>query len=330
MTRAPLRFLLAVLVLWTGVRAAILLPDWTQELSPLPVAAAAPAPASKAAPLPVLAEAVLPSSPVTGQQVSPQLAERASYPPSRPSLVATVRALPGPQAPPSSRMSPATVSQPLAFTPIPQPPVPATASRWSVSAWLLVRDEGGAALAPGGTLGGSQAGARVTYALGHGVALSGRAYVPLRRTSGAELAAGIDWRPIPPLPVSLLAERRQRLGGEGRNAFALTVHGGTSRALTPRLRFDLYGQAGVVGTVRRDLFIDGSIRIARRIGPVELGAGVWGAAQPGASRLDSGPSLSWRLPLPDTNLRLQADWRFRLAGEARPDSGPALTLAADF
>jgi hypothetical protein len=219
--------------------------------------------------------------------------------------------------------------QPIALDPVPRPAAPAR-SRWSASAWLLIRDEGGAALAPGGTLGGSQAGARVTYALGGGLALSGRAYLPLRRTAGAELAAGVDWRPVPSLPVNLLAERRQRLGPEGRSAFSLTLYGGTTRTLTPHLRIDAYGQAGMVGARRRDLFVDASVRIARRIGPVELGAGAWGAAQPGAARLDAGPSLSWRLPVRDANLRLQADWRVRLTGDASPGSGPALTLAADF
>ena len=86
----------------------------------------------------------------------------------------------------------------------------------------------------------------------------------------------------------------------------------------------------MVGLRSRDLFADGSVRIARRLGPVELGVGAWGAAQPGVARLDAGPSLSWRLPVADANLRLQADWRFRLAGDALPRSGPALTLAADF
>src|SRR5205085_6607961 len=133
----------------------------------------------------------------------------------------------------------------------------------------------GAALAPGGTLGGSQAGTRIAFALGDGLALSGRAYLPLRRSAGAELAAGVDWRPVPSLPVGLLAERRQRLGREGRNAFALTLYGGAGRSLTPRTRLDLYGQAGIVGVRARDLFADGAARLSRRVGPVDLGAGVW-------------------------------------------------------
>jgi hypothetical protein len=222
------------------------------------------------------------------------------------------------------------LAQSSGFSLIPPRPSPAHSSRWSLSAWLLIRDEGGAALAPGGTLGGSQAGARVTYSLSHGLGLSGRAYLPLRHAAGAELAAGIDWRPLRSIPVNLLAERRQRLGRDGRSAFALTLYGGASRNLTPRIRLDVYGQAGMVGLRRRDLFADGSLRLARRVGPVELGAGTWGAAQPGAERLDAGPSLSWRLPIQGPSLRLQADWRFRIAGNAAPRSGPSLTLAADF
>jgi hypothetical protein len=220
---------------------------------------------------------------------------------------------------------------PVAFASPALRPAPAGTSRWSVSAWLLVRDEGGApSLAPGGTLGGSQAGARIVYALGGGLALSARISLPLRNRAGAELAAGVDWQPVPALPVHLLAERRQRLGRDGRSAFALTFYGGASRNLGPRLRLDAYGQAGMVGLRSRDLFADGALHVSRRVGPAELGAGIWGAAQPGAARLDAGPSLSWRPPVPRANLRLQADWRFRLAGDAAPRSGPALTLAVDF
>ncbi|HKR24119.1 MAG TPA: hypothetical protein VJS15_02580 [Allosphingosinicella sp.] len=213
------------------------------------------------------------------------------------------------------------------------PFLPATprARRWSASAWLLLRDDGGGgALAPGGTLGGSQAGARLLRPIGRGLALSGRLYLPLRRHSAAEAAAGLDWRPVARLPLHLLAERRQALGKDGRSAFALTLYGGASSELPRRLRLDAYGQAGVVGTRARDVFVDGSARISAPLGPVEIGGGAWGAAQPGAWRVDAGPSISYRLPVRGAALRLQADWRFRLAGDAAPGSGPALTLAADF
>jgi hypothetical protein len=338
MRSAPLRFLVTALALWAGMRAAILLPGWpggtarasTDRTEAGPGAAGA----SRAPTGPVAIATAERGMPVLPPGPAPEPVWRAPFgalpQPAIRMIAGPAPVPPSPSSPTVPAVAPARAA-PAAVPAIPfQPPGPGT-SRWSVSAWLLVRDEGrDRALAPGGTLGGSQAGARVTYGLGGGFSLSGRAYLPLRRPAGAELAAGLDWRPVAALPFNLLAERRQRLGREGRSAFAVTLYGGASRALTPRLRLDLYGQAGVVGLRSRDLFADGSLRLARRIGPVELGAGAWGAAQPGAARLDAGPGLSWRLPVRDANIRLQADWRFRLAGDAAPRSGAALTLATDF
>jgi hypothetical protein len=59
------------------------------------------------------------------------------------------------------------------------------------------------------------------------------------------------------------------------------------------------------------------------IGPVEVGAGAWGGAQPGAARLDMGPQASFRIPVGRTGIRASAEWRFRVAGDAEPGSGPA-------
>lgn len=222
-------------------------------------------------------------------------------------------------------ISPPTITAGMSVLPNPARP------RWSGSAWLLVRDRGGqAALAPGGTLGGSQAGARLLYRVGGGLALSGRAYLPLRRTAGAEVAAGLDWQPSERIPIHILAERRQDLGGAGRSAFALTVYAGADGRLPAGLRGEVYAQAGVVGVRSRDLFVDASARVSAPVGPVEIGGSAWGAAQPGASRLDAGPHISYRLPVKNTHIRVQADWRFRIAGDAAPDSGPALTLGMDF
>lgn len=206
--------------------------------------------------------------------------------------------------------------------------------RWSGSAWLLLRRDGGASLAPAGTLGGSQAGVRLLYRLNGDArrpfALSGRLYVPLRRAAGAEAAVGLDWRPNARIPVHILLERRQRLGREGRSAFAITAYGGGSATLGRGWRLDGYVQAGMVGARSRDVFVDGAARVSRRFGPVEAGGALWVAAQPGASRLDTGPHLT--LPIRDGGLalRLSAEYRFRIAGDARPSSGPALTLGVDF
>ncbi len=201
---------------------------------------------------------------------------------------------------------------------------------------MFVRQEAGTGgLAPGGTLGGSQAGGRLAYRLNadarRPLAVAARLYVPLERPQGAEAALGLDWQPIARLPVHLLAERRQRIGREGRSDFALTLYGGGERRiLGGRVRVEAYGQAGVVGVERPDLFADGAIRASTPIGPVEAGAGAWGGAQPGATRLDIGPQASIRLPIGRTAIRASAEWRFRVAGGAAPDSGPAITLSTDF
>jgi hypothetical protein len=131
--------------------------------------------------------------------------------------------------------------------------------------------------------------------------------------------------------VHILFERRQAIGRGGRSAFALGVYGGVSGQRLPAgLRLDAFGQAGSVGARSRDLFADGSARVTMRAGRFDVGGGVWGGAQPGASRLDAGPHVSLRLPLAGESVRLSAEWRFRIAGDAQPGSGPALSLGTDF
>jgi len=207
---------------------------------------------------------------------------------------------------------------------------PGGSRRWGLSAWAFLRRGGADALAPGGMLGGSQSGVRGTYRVAGGaapLALSLRLTVPVDRPRGAEAAAGLDWKPLRALAVHVLVERRQRLGPEGRSAFGTTVYGGGETRIGP-LRIDGYAQAGMVGLKRRDLFADGGVRAALPVGRLRVGAGAWAAAQPGVARVDLGPHAALRLP--PLNAALSADWRFRIAGNARPGSGPAVTLAADF
>jgi len=323
----PLRFLALVVGGWICIRAAILVPGWWGEVAPIPrrvAAATAPAAVAPRA----IGAAPAPASDATFARRldEPRHARPASALPPR--VFAPSRQAASPEV----ALLPAAPAEPdragLFARP---PPISTAARRWSGAAWLLVRDDRGApALAPGGTLGGSQAGARLLFRLGGGLALTGRFYLPLRRSAGAEAAAGLDWRPSERLPLRLLAERRQALGREGRSAFALTLYGGGGADLPRGLRLEAYGQAGIVGTRSRDLFADGAVRVSARLGPVEIGGGAWGAAQPGAARLDAGPQLSYRLPARSAALRLLADWRLRVAGDAAPGSGPALTLAADF
>lgn len=95
-----------------------------------------------------------------------------------------------------------------------------------------------------------------------------------------------------------------------------------------RFNLDAYFQAGIVGMNSRDLFADGAFAITRPIyGPLSAGFGLWGGVQPGVYRVDAGPRISTRLR---KNIYAHVDWRQRVSGNARPASGPALTLAADF
>lgn len=335
----PLRFLVLVVGGWVLLRAATWI-GWPVAEAPDPQLAIA----SPAAPVVVGPDAgpevrteTLPESRVRRQ--SPVMAQGSSetarrfvpvpISPSSPVAMAPHSAMPAIAAAPAMPSGPGhEVARPDTV-----PAAPARPRRWLGSAWLLVRRDGAApSLAPGGILGGSQAGGRLLYRLNddaaHPLALAARVSAPLRG-QGAEAALGLDWRPVAHLPVHLLVERRQGLDG-GRSAFAASVHGGASIALPIGGRLDAYAQAGVVGLKSRDLFADGAVRAALPFGPVEIGAGAWGAAQPGAARLDIGPQASLPLIVAGANLRLSADWRFRLVGDARPMSGPALTIGADF
>lgn len=216
-------------------------------------------------------------------------------------------------------------------SPGPAPEPGAARDRLRLTGWLLWRPSlGTSSLASGATLGDSQAGARLAYDLRPGIAASLRAYAPLRRTRGGEVAAGLTLTPLRNLPLRVTAERRQRLGSSGgRSAFAMFAEGGFyQRPLPLDFTLDGYAQGGIVGVRSRDKFVDGALTFARPlIGPVRAGGGVWGGTQPGASRLDLGPRLSLRL---NHRARVDLDWRMRVAGKARPSSGPALTIAGDF
>jgi hypothetical protein len=230
----------------------------------------------------------------------------------------------------------------------------ATADRWSVDAWAMLRppregtyrlDDADSALNPGlasaGSLGGSQAGMRISWKPLSSIGAHLRASTALmpqgrsvrnQQIVGGEAALGISWKPLASVPVRILAERRQRLGpelGGGRDAFALMAEGGLYEQPLPYgLLLDGYGQAGVVGANRRDLFADGALTATYPFMPrFAVGVGMWGGLQPGLSRFDAGPRLSYQLR---PGLRAHLDYRFRVTGNAEPRSGPAFTVSAGF
>ena len=204
--------------------------------------------------------------------------------------------------------------------------------RLQLSAWALLRREPGTgSLASGGVLGGSQAGARLTYAFDRRIAASLRTSSPVGGSRGGEVAAGVRVTPIPSIPFSITAERRQAIGkfSTGRSDFALFAEGGVyQQPLGWNLLLDGYAQAGVVGVRSRDMFADGGVTISRPVyDRFSAGFGIWGGYQPGLYRVDAGPRVSMRV---HRNVSLHLDWRQRLAGTAQPGSGPALTLGANF
>jgi hypothetical protein len=226
-----------------------------------------------------------------------------------------------------------TVSEPPPTLPV--APFRPRLDRLQLASWALLRSQqtgiaGSRSLASGGQLGASQAGVRVLYNFNRLLALSARMSSEVGRRGG-EVAAGIRVQPLVGLPVWLTAERRQRIGrfGGGRSDFALFAETGVyDRPLPWGLRLDSYLQGGVVGVKSRDLFIDGALTVTRPVyRKFSAGFGIWGGAQPGLSRLDAGPRLTVRVR---GNLKVHADWRQKVAGNARPGSGPALTLAGDF
>jgi hypothetical protein len=213
---------------------------------------------------------------------------------------------------------------------------------WSLGSWAYLRS--GSGRAPGGgiatasQLGGSQAGARLAYGFGESGRLRayGRVTLALAQVRQRELAFGFAFAPLAHVPVDVAVEQRVAAGSEGRTALAAMVVGGVGDvALPARFRLEAYGQAGVVGARRRDGFADAAVVVDREVArtpgsSLHLGALAAGSVQPGAARVDVGPRVTLRLPEVGEGSRVALDWRQRVAGDARPDSGVALTLAADF
>lgn len=343
----PLRFLATAMVGWVGVRTTMLLLPTTAATAPplLPASTAtstiaaaprdvaalpAPPPFRSGSALALRGSPTLPAAPQSHQQ-------RAFLP--GPIHGAHVAAI----AVPRVREGPAlggggtlALAAPLQIgTGV---SVQTSGARWSGSVWSILRggrSRGGTGGIATPQLGGSQAGARLAYALDDArrVALVGRVAAALGVVQ-QEAAIGVEWR-LPAMPVRLVAE--QRVGVRNiRSGIAIGAIGGVSAVpVIAGARLDAYGQAGVIWRDRAEGYADGSVRLARpvtRLGAatLDLGLGAWGAAQRGAQRLDAGPTMALALPIAGRGMRLTLDWRARIAGNARPSSGVALSLGADF
>jgi hypothetical protein len=218
-------------------------------------------------------------------------------------------------------------------------------NRWSVDSWVFWRRGGqaqlaGSLLSP--TYGASQAGAVLRYRLMPENRQRPTAYLrttaALNGSGEREAALGLSARPFASIPLVASGEARFTSTPDGYivRPAAFLVTELAPFILPYGLRGEAYGQAGYVGGQYATAFADAQVRIDRSVmrvgkGDLRFGGGVWAGAQKGASRLDAGPSLTFGHTIGGKGgVRLGADWRFRVAGNAAPASGPAITLSAGF
>ncbi|WP_156874373.1 hypothetical protein [Sandarakinorhabdus limnophila] len=141
------------------------------------------------------------------------------------------------------------------------------------------------------------------------------------RGETAQLALGLRQTLLP--GVSLSVERLIPLGAATQGAFTARLAAGVRWQ-----RLEAYSEAGVIDTGQ--VYAGGQAR-ARvvRFGPATLNAATWASVQTGSTdvwRVDVGPSHSVKVK----GIRIEADWRQRVGGNAAPGSGPVLTVSAGF
>ncbi|WP_375380090.1 hypothetical protein [uncultured Sphingomonas sp.] len=321
----PLRFLGSAAGGWTLFRVAALWP--AAETLPLRALARAVLPPVLASTIsmPLPKPTVDPATPVEHTPIAP-IAAPVSLPTTHSAAADIAAVQSGPQSVPAR--TPGVIGPPLRPGPVAGP------GRLAGSAWMLARG-GPSGTLSGGQLGASQAGVRLTYALdaARRVAIAARLATPLSGR-GKEAAIGLDWKPTR-LPFHLIAEQRFVLDG-GKGGPTIGIIGGYGPGLVaPGVRVEAYGQAGAIARGGVEGFVDAAARATHPLvdrGPVriDIGAGVWGSAQKGAARFDLGPTIGAVVPVGRRTIRLSADWRERIAGDARPGSGPAFTIGSDF
>lgn len=224
------------------------------------------------------------------------------------------------------------------------PELTAPIKRWSIDGWVFVRPAASLAANAGprfASYGASQAGSVLRYRLSPGFAARPTAYVRVTKALAAgresEIAAGLSARPIASIPLAAHAELRATHGTETTQVrpagFVVTEI--PPLDLPMGLRAETYFAAGYVGGDFATAFVDGQARIDRELvrfdlGSIRAGVGAWGGAQKGAARVDVGPSASMDVKLGTIPARVAADYRFRAAGDAEPGSGVAITISTGF
>jgi hypothetical protein len=206
----------------------------------------------------------------------------------------------------------------------------------SGSAWLFWRQDssGTASGTEAPTLGGSQTGFRLSQPLASGsivtVGATARISAPIGAKRGKDVSLGAELRPTGSA-LRLLLERRTALDTGSQSGWSAIVTHGAERPI-PRVKLKLitYAEAGTIFRKRADPFAFATLQIVRPIRTTfDIGIRATGDVQRGANRADAGPVFSLKLQSQPT-VTMSADWRFRLLGNARPASGPSVTIATSF
>ncbi len=202
---------------------------------------------------------------------------------------------------------------------------------WSAATYSILRarsDE--AATVP--VLGGGQSGAAIAFTPDP---LSRRPLAATLRGSSAHddggrsafVALGLQWRPF--ARVTLAAERLVAVGPSARGQWALRLAAGDDRHFG-WLHLTSYAEGGIIAAAPYAA-VQAHAAVSLDLGRVRLepGVGGWASAQHDRAtvdRVDLGPGVVARAG----PLAVAADYRFRVAGNAAPASGPVLTLSAAF
>lgn len=161
-----------------------------------------------------------------------------------------------------------------------------------------------------------------------------RGYLVPREFQSAEIGAGLKWRPMREMPISLVVESRFR----GKNAprlAAYAVIAPPALKLSKSLTVNSYAQLGAitgkdgVRFLDANAYIDTPILTRSKI-TIKAGPLTSVSAQSDLYRLELGPLVYAEMPLGKKNVRIAADWRFQIAGDIGRKAGPTLTLSTSF
>lgn len=216
-------------------------------------------------------------------------------------------------------------------------------------AWVFARrvsqsaepeSRGGDYIISNGRYGGSQAGVILSYPImakpNPEIAVYGRLTTALAPLAQEEAAVGVRMHPVRSLPFSIHAEKRLDAVSGGDRGTAFYMVGGTGPDhIVENILLETYAQAGYVLGENESYFFDGSATLQRPVAEFRrkklyFGAGVWAGGERKITRLDVGPRADIRVPLGATSARLSVDWRVRVAGDALPENGLAITVSTGF